>query len=112
MTDYANTQEAIAALKREIVAKRAEKNRLAKQYEQRRYYLKYKDRKMESARQWYESHKQATYPCSCCNKHQRTLTRAAHQRTAKYKKWLASTQLSESTAEATSLDPLIQVTYP
>ena len=112
MTDYADVQAAIAALKQEIVAKRAEKDRLAKQCEQRRYYIKYKDRKMESARQWYESHRHATYLCPCCNKQQRTLTRAAHERTAKYKKWLTSTQLSGSTAETTSLDPLIQVTCP
>ena len=112
MTDYADVQAAIAALKQQIDAKRAEKNKLAKQCEQRRYYLKYKDRKMESAREWYESHKQATYLCPCCNKQQRTLTRAAHERTAKYKRWLESTQLSGSIAEATSLDPLIQVTSP
>ena len=93
MIDYADVQAAIVALKREIDAKRAEKNRLAKQYEQKRYYLRYMERKIANSRQWYEAHKRDTYLCPCCNKEERSLTRAAHERTAKYKKWLASTQV-------------------
>ena len=112
MIDYADAQAAIAALKQEIDAKRAEKNRLAKQYEQKRYYLKYKERKIANSRQWYEAHKRDTYLCPCCNKEQRSLTRAAHERTAKYKSWVAATGVRGPTAEATSTDPLSQVKSP
>lgn len=112
MIDYADVQAVIAALKQEIDARRAEKNRLAKQCEQKRYYLRYKEQKIANSRQWYEAHKRDTYLCPCCNKEQRSLTRAAHERTAKYKNWLASTKVSGSTAESTSTDPLSQETSP
>jgi hypothetical protein len=94
MTNYADVQAAIATLKQEIDVKRAEKNRLAKQCEQKRYYLRYKERKIAHSRQWYEAHKRDTYLCPCCNKQQRSLTRAAHERTTKHKNWLASAQVS------------------
>ena len=106
MTDRATLDDAaVAALRQQVDAEKEEKRRLAKRREQKRYYLKNRDRKLEASRKRYETHKEATYLCECCNKLQHCLTRAAHERTAKYREWLKNTQISASKTEYDTPSP-------
>ena len=102
MSEHAELRVAIAALEDEISIKREAKRKLVRQCEYRRYYLKYKDKKIAGARQWYEAHKNDTYLCACCNKQIRRVTRSSHQRSQKYQEWLGA-QTSGPAADVASV---------